>query len=138
MPLGKGAVVAQGDALSIITYGMGVHWALEAVEALGLEGRVEIFNMRTLVPLDIEGIKSVCKTARSSCSKRMAVGGYGEHVVSILSKECWDQLDGPITQWLLMRHRCRSTKLWRKAIWPRASFRRPLKNSCSIKALPPR
>ena len=27
----------------------------------------------------------------------MAVGGYGEHVVSILSMECWDQLDGPIT-----------------------------------------
>ena len=99
MPLGKGAVVAQGDALSIITYGMGVHWALEAVEALGLEGQVEIFNMRTLVPLDIEGIKqSVCKTGKVIVLQEdVAVGGYGEHVVSILSKECWDQLDGPIT-----------------------------------------
>ena len=44
-PLGTGTVVTQGDALSIITYGMGVHWALEALEAMGLEGQVEIFNM---------------------------------------------------------------------------------------------
>ena len=97
--LGTGTVVTQGDALSIITYGMGVHWALEALEAMGLEGQVEIFNMRTLVPLDIEGIKqSVCKTGKVIVLQEdVAVGGYGEHVVSLLSKECWDQLDGPIT-----------------------------------------
>ena len=99
MPLGKGSVVSQGSELTIITYGMGVHWALEAVEAMGLEGRVEVFNLRTLVPLDFEGVaQSVGKTGKVIVLQEdVAVGGFGEHIVTRITKECWESLDGPVT-----------------------------------------
>jgi 2-oxoisovalerate dehydrogenase E1 component len=99
MTLGKGAVVSEGSDLTIITYGMGVHWALDAIEALELSGRVEVFNLRTLVPLDFNGVaQSVRKTGKVIVLQEdVAVGGYGEHIVARITKECWESLDGPVT-----------------------------------------
>jgi 2-oxoisovalerate dehydrogenase E1 component len=99
MPLGKGEVVQEGTDLSIVTYGMGVHWALELAAQENYQGKIEVFNLRTLVPLDKEGIKSsVCKTSRVLVLQEdVAVGGYGEHIVTWLTKECWHELDAPIT-----------------------------------------
>ena len=63
VPLGKAAVVREGDALTILAYGTMVHVALAAVEEQGLDA--EVIDLRTLVPLDIETIEqSVEKTGR--------------------------------------------------------------------------
>src|SRR5690554_7749085 len=42
------------ETLSIITYGMGVHWAMNASEELGMQDRIEVVDLRTLHPLDYE------------------------------------------------------------------------------------
>ena len=63
VPLGKAAVVREGDDLTILAYGTMVHVALAAVEEQGLDA--EVIDLRTLVPLDIETIEqSVEKTGR--------------------------------------------------------------------------
>src|SRR6202165_4418593 len=66
VPLGKADIKRQGRDLSIITYGIGVHLALEASERLAAEGiDVEILDLRTLLPLDTEAIKSsVARTSK--------------------------------------------------------------------------
>ena len=63
VPLGKAAVVREGDDLTVLAYGTMVHVALAAVEEQGIDA--EVIDLRTLVPLDIETIeKSVEKTGR--------------------------------------------------------------------------
>ena len=63
VPLGKAAVVREGEALTILAYGTMVHVALAAVEEQGIDA--EVIDLRTLVPLDIETIEqSVEKTGR--------------------------------------------------------------------------
>ena len=72
VPLGKGRIVLeadaetidQGNAICVVTYGMGVHWSLKAAKSL--EGRVTILDLRTLVPLDMELIyETVSAPARN-------------------------------------------------------------------------
>jgi 2-oxoisovalerate dehydrogenase E1 component len=55
-PIGKAAVVRAGNDLSIITYGMGVHWATAAAEELHIDA--EIIDLRTLLPIDYEAIRT--------------------------------------------------------------------------------
>ena len=63
VPLGKAAVVREGEALTVLAYGTMVHVALAAVEEQGIDA--EVIDLRTLVPLDIETIEeSVEKTGR--------------------------------------------------------------------------
>src|ERR671925_673020 len=66
VPLGKADIKRRGNDLSIITYGIGVHLALEASERLASEGiDVEILDLRTLLPLDKDAIKeTVARTSK--------------------------------------------------------------------------
>ncbi|MFT7204586.1 MAG: 2-oxoisovalerate dehydrogenase E1 component, partial [Algoriphagus sp.] len=57
--IGKAALAKTGDRVSIITYGMGVHWALKAVEELGISA--DILDLRTLLPWDQEAVKTTVK-----------------------------------------------------------------------------
>ena len=54
IPIGKARLVQEGEELSVITYGMGVHWATRAASQLGIDAR--ILDLRSLVPLDYEAI----------------------------------------------------------------------------------
>ena len=98
LPLGKAKMECQGEELTIITYGMGVHWALESITNLSLEGRVACMNLRTLVPLDYDAIADqVKKTGKVLILQEdISVGGYGEHISTWIASECFEHLDGPI------------------------------------------
>jgi len=86
------------ETLSIITYGMGVHWAVNASAELGMEDRIEIVDLRTLHPLDYETVfKSVKK-----CGKCLVVteepsdNSFSRALQGRIQEECFQQLDAPV------------------------------------------
>jgi len=86
------------ETLSIITYGMGVHWAISASEQLGLKDQIEIIDLRTLYPLDEDTIfKSVKK-----CKKCLVVteepsdNSFARALSGKIQEECFQYLDAPV------------------------------------------
>lgn len=96
MEIGKANLKAEGNDVSIITYGMGVHWAKEIVEKHNISA--DIVDLVTLLPLDKEAvIKSVKKTNRAIfLQEDCLTGGIGGDICSIISEECFEFLDAPV------------------------------------------
>lgn len=97
LPIGVAHVLKPGSRATIITYGMGVHWALELLEESEFQD-VELINLRTLAPLDMATlISSVCRTHRALVLQEdIATGGIGEHIVATLADSCFEFLDAPL------------------------------------------
>jgi 2-oxoisovalerate dehydrogenase E1 component beta subunit len=101
MPLGVANVVRPGTRVSLITYSASVHQALEAAAELDNEGiSVEVVDVRTLVPLDLETIaNSVRKTSRAVVlhedSRRL---GYGAEITAEIQEQCFWSLDHPVVR----------------------------------------
>ena len=104
LPFGKAWVLQEiwkqekEETLSIITYGMGVHWAMNASAELGMQDRIEVVDLRTLHPLDYETVfKSVKK-----CGKCLVVteepseNGFSRGLQGKIQEECFQQLDAPV------------------------------------------
>ena len=98
LELGKADVVRSGTDITVVTYGMGVHWTLDLIDEERLMGQLELINLRTLVPLDFNAIRaSVARTGKVIVLQEdVAVGGYAEHIASRIAQECWEALDGPV------------------------------------------
>ena len=99
VPIGKADVKRAGSDVSVITYGTGVHWALEAAETLWNEGiDVEILDLRSLMPLDIEAIlATVKKTGKVLIlHEDNLTGGIGGEVAAIIADKAFQFLDAPI------------------------------------------
>ncbi|OAV42658.1 thiamine pyrophosphate-dependent enzyme [Lewinella sp. 4G2] len=98
VPIGKARTIREGTAASIITYGMGVHWALKAVEKADLD--VEILDLRSLAPLDYDSIRaSVSKTSRALIlHEANLTGGFGGELAAWIGEHCFEQLDAPVTR----------------------------------------
>jgi 2-oxoisovalerate dehydrogenase E1 component beta subunit len=102
VPIGVGRVDREGADVSVITYGVGVHWAREAAEIVaerkGLS--VEIFDLRSLAPLDREGIaRTVAKTNRVLiCHEANKTMGIGAEISAFIAEELFEELDAPITR----------------------------------------
>ncbi len=96
VPLGKAAVVEEGDELTIITYGTLVHVAQAAAKAAGV--RAEIIDVRTLMPLDVDTLKaSVEKTGRCLVAQEATrFCGYGAELAATVQEECFYSLEAPI------------------------------------------
>ncbi len=98
-PFGKARVRREGADLTILAYGTPVHFALDAAKALEAEGvSVEVVDLRSLVPLDIEAIlKSVRKTSRALVAHEDKVhGGFGGELAARIQQEAFASLDAPI------------------------------------------
>lgn len=95
--IGKARVVEVGTEVSIITYGMGVHWALDTLEKHP-NISADLIDLRTLAPLDLETIvASVNKTGRAIVlHEDCEVGGIGAELVTLINEHCFEQLDGPV------------------------------------------
>ncbi|MDB2697800.1 dehydrogenase E1 component subunit alpha/beta [Crocinitomicaceae bacterium] len=95
--IGKARAVEEGNDVSIITYGMGVHWALDVLEKHP-NISADLIDLRTLAPLDLETIvASVNKTGRAIVlHEDCEVGGIGAELVTLINEHCFEQLDGPI------------------------------------------
>ena len=96
-PIGKAATVQTGQDLTIITYGLGVHWAIEAA-AERPDYTFEILDLRTLLPLDIDAIVAAAsKTGRVLVLHEDTItAGIGGELVALINEHCFDQLDAPV------------------------------------------
>ncbi|MFN3196395.1 MAG: thiamine pyrophosphate-dependent enzyme [Chlorobiota bacterium] len=96
--LGKGNIVSEGKEMSIITYGYGVHWALEAKEKTGYD--IEIIDLRTLIPYDKELIEeTISKTNRVLLLQEDTItGGIMSELAAYISEELFQNLDAPIVR----------------------------------------
>lgn len=94
--IGKARVARAGQQLSIITYGMGVHWALQAVDELGVDA--EVIDLRTLLPIDYSAIaESVEKTNKVIVlTEDTMTAGIGGEVSAFISEQLFEYLDGPV------------------------------------------
>lgn len=95
-PIGKAKLIEKGNELSIITYGMGVHWAKKAIKEKNISA--DILDLRTLLPLDKESIfQSVKKTNKVLVlHEDCLTGGIGGEISSLISENCFESLDAPV------------------------------------------
>ncbi len=95
--IGKAKTVNEGDDLTIITYGLGVHWAKEYAEK-HTNASIEILDLRTLLPLDKEAIYSAArKTGRVLVlHEDCMTAGIGGEIVALISENCFESLDAPV------------------------------------------
>ena len=104
LPFGKANVLQEiwkqeeKETISIITYGMGVHWAMNASAELGLQDSIEIVDLRTLHPLDEETIMASVK----KCGKCLVVteepsdNTFARALSGKIQEECFQYLDAPV------------------------------------------
>jgi 2-oxoisovalerate dehydrogenase E1 component len=101
LPFGKARMVQEADArnasaLTVISYGMGVYWAKNA--AKNFPGRIEIVDLRTLVPLDEKTILASVKK-HSRClvvTEEPVVNSFAQSLAGLISEKCFEFLDAPV------------------------------------------
>lgn len=96
LPIGKAKVVRSGDDVSIITYGMAVHWAQQYCEANQIDA--DIIDLRTLLPWDKEAVlASVKKTGRVMVFHEDCItGGIGAEIAAWIAENAFEYLDAPV------------------------------------------
>jgi 2-oxoisovalerate dehydrogenase E1 component len=97
IPFGKARLVKEGNDVTIVTYGLGVHWALETLNE-NSDINADLIDLRTLAPLDIETIyTSVRKTGRVLVlHEDTLTGGIGGEIASLITENCFEYLDAPV------------------------------------------
>lgn len=95
--IGKALLVEEGEDISIITYGAGVHWAVE-YQLANPEQSLYILDLRTLLPLDYEAIKqAVKKTGKVLLLHEDTLfGGIGGEISAWINEHCFEYLDAPV------------------------------------------
>ena len=98
-PLGKALCRQKGEALTLITYGLGVHWALEALEKF-ISNQIEVIDLNSLVPWDQDTVfASVRKTNRVLLLQEDSqFGGYMGEIAAQIAEHCFEYLDAPVAR----------------------------------------
>jgi len=96
LEVGKAEIKQSGEDATVITYGMGVYWALEIVNEIN--ANVEIIDLRTLMPYDKSTItQSINKTNKVIIlHEDTLTGGIGAEIGSWIAENCFTQLDAPV------------------------------------------
>jgi 2-oxoisovalerate dehydrogenase E1 component len=97
--IGKANLVQEGEDVSIITYGLGVHWAKETLKEQP-DISADVLDLRTLLPLDYDAIeKTVKKTGRVIIlHEDTLTGGIGAELAAWISEHCFSSLDAPVVR----------------------------------------
>jgi 2-oxoisovalerate dehydrogenase E1 component len=97
IPFGQASLLKEGNQVTIITYGAGVHWALETLEN-NKHISADILDLRTLQPLDTEAIySSVKKTGRAIILQEDSLfGGMASDISALIVEHCFEHLDAPV------------------------------------------
>jgi len=95
--IGKARLVQEGEEISIITYGAGVHWAMDYAKKHP-EISFDILDLRTLLPLDYDAIKAAVKRTGKVIllHEDVLIGGLGGELAAWISEHCFEHLDAPI------------------------------------------
>ncbi len=97
IPFGQARLVKEGNDLTIVTYGLGVHWAIEALSN-NPNIKADLIDLRTLAPLDTETIySSVRKTGKVIVMHEDTLtGGIAGEIAALITEHCFDHLDAPV------------------------------------------
>lgn len=97
LPLGKAALIKEGNEVTVITYGAGVHWALSTLEKHS-NIKADLIDLRTLQPLDVEAIyNSVKKTGKVIVLQEDSLfGGIASDISAMIMENCFEYLDAPV------------------------------------------
>jgi 2-oxoisovalerate dehydrogenase E1 component len=101
IPLGRARVAREGTDATVVTYGVGLIWALDAAERLAAEGRsVEVVDLRSLLPWDRATVlRSARKTGRVLVLHEAPLtGGFGAEVAATVGTEAFAWLDAPVSR----------------------------------------
>ena len=99
VPFGKARIWREGTDATIVSFGIGMQYALEAAEQLQAHDvSVEVIDLRTLRPIDYETIiKSVEKTNRCvTVEEGFPIGSIGNHLSAVIMERAFDYLDAPV------------------------------------------
>ena len=97
LPIGKAALLKEGADVTIISYGAGVHWALETLKEMP-ELSADLIDLRSLMPLDTDALyTSVKKTGKVIILQEDSMfGSIASDISALLSENCFESLDAPI------------------------------------------
>jgi 2-oxoisovalerate dehydrogenase E1 component beta subunit len=101
LPIGKADVKRIGSNITLVSYGLTLHYCLEAAEVMAAEGvDIEVVDLRTLTPLDTETIlDSVKKTGKLAIVHEDNItGGVGAEIAALVAERAFEYLDGPIAR----------------------------------------
>ena len=95
--IGKAKLVSEGSNLSIITYGMGVHWAKEILSTMP-DVSADILDLRTLLPWDKQAVETTVKKTNRVLvlHEDTLTGGIGAEISAWISEHCFADLDAPV------------------------------------------
>jgi len=101
LPIGRARIARQGHDATIVSYGVGVGWALEAADALADEHvAIEVVDLRSLAPWDAETVlDSVRRTSRALVLHEAPLtGGFGGEIAATIAEHAFEWLDAPVAR----------------------------------------
>ena len=99
VPFGKARIWRKGEDITIVSFGIGMQYALEAAEKLAVDGiEAEVIDLRTIRPIDYETlIQSVSKTNRCiTVEEGFPIASIGNHLSAYIMENAFDYLDAPV------------------------------------------
>jgi 2-oxoisovalerate dehydrogenase E1 component len=128
IPLGKAALLKEGEDVTIIAFGASVHWALETL-SLNPEISADLIDLRTLQPMDKDTVyKSVRKTNKVIIVQEDSMfGGIASDISAMIMEECFEYLDGPVKRVASLDTPIPFTKALEDQYLPRGRFETALK-----------
>jgi len=98
LPFGKASLISEGDDVTIISYGQGVHWAMDYLKGENISA--DLIDLRTLLPLDEEAIlASVRKTGKAIILQEDCLfGGIASDIAALITENCFETLDAPVVR----------------------------------------
>jgi 2-oxoisovalerate dehydrogenase E1 component len=127
IPLGKAALLKEGNQVTIIVFGAAVHWALETL-AKNPKISADVLDLRTLQPLDTDAIyTSVKKTGRAIIYQEDSLfGGIASDISALLMENCFNSLDAPVKRVASLDSPIPFTKALEDQYLPKGRFEREL------------
>jgi 2-oxoisovalerate dehydrogenase E1 component len=101
VPIGEAHVARAGRDATVVTYGVGVSWALDAASALADEGLdIEVIDLRSLLPWDQDLVlSSIRRTSRALVlHEAPQTGGFGAEIAATIGREAFEWLDAPVAR----------------------------------------
>ena len=128
--IGKARIAREGSQVSVLTYGMGVHWALKAAEELGIDA--EIIDLRTLLPLDYDAITATVKKTNRVIilHEDTLIGGIGGELSAYISEHLFEHLDAPVMRVASLDTPVPFSTELEKQFLPGERFKEKLRNLC--------
>jgi 2-oxoisovalerate dehydrogenase E1 component len=128
IPFGKASLIREGESVTIVSYGAGVHWALEVLNS-NTDIKADLIDLRTLQPLDLETIyNSVKKTGKCIILQEDTLfGGIASDISALVMENCFEYLDAPVRRVGSIESPIPFVKSLEDQYLPKARFEKELK-----------